>query len=74
MPAVLRLAGLLFLLPAPIRAQMPELVFLSNITATSRDGDPLTTVEGQTTAALEAAGLPLVGRLGVEIQMTAVVR
>ena len=62
MPAVLRLAGLLFLLPATIQAQTPELVFLSNITATSRDGGPLTTVGEQTTAALDALGEQLRAR------------
>ena len=42
--------------PTPALAQTPELVFLSNITATSRGGAPLTTVEDQTTAALDALG------------------
>ena len=61
-PAVQTLTGLLFLLPATIRAQTPELVFLSNITATSRDGDFLATVEEQTTAALDALGEQLRAR------------
>lgn len=43
-------------LPATALAQTPELVFLSNITATSRGGAPLTTVEEQTAAALDALG------------------
>ncbi len=43
-------------LPATASAQTPELVFLSNITATSRGGAPLTTIEDQTTAALDALG------------------
>ena len=38
----------LLLLPATTSAQTPELVFLSGITATSRGGAPLTTVEDQT--------------------------
>ena len=44
------------LLPATTLAQTPELVFLSNITGTSRGGAPLTTIEDQTTAALDALG------------------
>ena len=52
----------LLLLPAPISAQTPELVFLSGITATSRGGDALTTVEEQTTAALDALGEQLGAR------------
>ena len=43
-------------LPATASAQTPELVFLSNITATSRGGAPLTTIEDQTAAALDALG------------------
>ena len=48
-------------------AQTPELVFLSNITATS-DGDrALTTIEEQTTATLDALGAELAGHgLGYE--------
>ena len=54
-------------LPAPTSAQTPELVFLSNITATSSGGAPLTTVEEQTTAALDALGEQLQERgLGYE--------
>ena len=52
--AVAGALSLLLLLPTPAAPQTPELVFLSNITATSRDGAPLTTVEEQTTAALDA--------------------
>ena len=52
----------LLLLPATISAQTPELVFLSGITATSRGGDPLTTVEEQTAAALDALGEQLEAR------------
>ena len=55
------------LLPAPIAAQTPELVFLSNITGTSRDGAPLSTVEEQTAATLDALGEQLRARgLGYE--------
>ena len=53
--------------PGPDLAQTPELVFLSGITATSRGGDALTTVEEQTTAALDALGEQLEARgLGYE--------
>ncbi len=41
---------------APIAAQTPELVYLSNITATSHDGGPLTTIEEQTAGVLDALG------------------
>ena len=59
--ALALLATLPLLLPATgltatASAQTPELVFLSNITATSRGGAPLTTIEDQTTAALDALG------------------
>ena len=55
------------LIPAPISAQTPELVFLSNITGTSRDGAPLSTVEEQTAATLDALGEQLRARgLGYE--------
>ncbi len=58
---------LLLLLPATISAQTPELVYLSNVTATSRDGAALTTVEEQTAAALDALGEQLGARgLGYE--------
>ena len=50
------------LIPSPISAQTPELVFLSNITGTSRDGTPLTTVEEQTAATLDALGEQLRAR------------
>ena len=50
------LLGLLVVLPTLASAQTPELVYLSNITATSAGGAPLTTVEEQTTAALDALG------------------
>ena len=63
----LTLAALLLLLAAPVRAQTPELVFLSNITGTSRGGAPLATVEEQTTGALDALGEQLRARgLGYE--------
>ena len=42
--------------PAPVAAQTPELVFLSNISATSRGDAPLTTIEEQTAATLDALG------------------
>ena len=42
--------------PPPVAAQTPELVFLSNITATLRADAPLTTIEDQTAAALDALG------------------
>ncbi len=55
------------LIPAPSSAQTPELVFLSNITGTSRDGAPLTTAEEQTAATLDALGEQLRARgLGYE--------
>ena len=58
---------LLLLLPATASPQTPELVFLSDITATSRGGDPLTTVEEQTAATLDALGEALRARgLGYE--------
>ena len=44
------------LLPATSLAQSPELVFLSNLTGTSRGGAPLATIEEQTAAALDALG------------------
>ena len=48
-------------------AQTPELVFLSNITATSDDDRALTTIEEQTTATLDALGAELAGHgLGFE--------
>lgn len=53
---------LLLILPATTSAQAPELVFLSNITATSRGAGPLTTVEEQTAAALDALGEALGAR------------
>ena len=61
LPLLLTLLGFTATLPAathPVAtlAQTPELVFLSNITATSSGGAPLTTVEEQTTAALDALG------------------
>jgi len=53
---------LAFLLTAPAAAQSPELVFLSNITGTVRDGAALATVEEQTAAALDALGEQLAAR------------
>ena len=50
------------LIPAPTAAQTPELVFLSNLTGTSRDGAPLSTVEEQTAATLDALGEQLRAR------------
>ena len=59
--------ALLLLLPTPAAAQSPELVFISNVAVTSRDGAPLTTIEEQTAAALDALGEELRGRgLGYE--------
>jgi len=55
-------AALAFLLTAPAAAQSPELVFLSNITGTVRDGAALATVEEQTAAALDALGEQLAAR------------
>ena len=57
----MRIPALLALLsiPATISAQTPELVFFSDITATSQDGRPLATIEEQTTAALDALGAEL---------------
>ncbi|MDE2677092.1 MAG: Rid family hydrolase [Gemmatimonadota bacterium] len=49
-------------LPASASAQTPELIFLSNITATSRGGAPLTTIEDQTAAALNVIGQRLQAR------------
>ncbi len=49
-------AAVAFLLALPASAQTPELVFLSNITGTVRDGAALATVEEQTAAALDALG------------------
>ena len=55
------------LLVVPSSAQTPELVFLSNITGTVRDGATLTSVEEQTAAALDALGQQLAARgLGYE--------
>ena len=60
-------AVLAFLLAAPVSAQTPELVYLSNITGTSRDGAPLTAVEEQTAATLDALGEQLAAHgLGYE--------
>ena len=67
LPLLLTLLGAAVCLPTPTSAQTPELVFLSNITATSSGGAPLTTVEEQTTAALDALGEQLRERgLGYE--------
>ena len=67
LPLLLTLLGFAATLPAATHAQTPELVFLSNITATSSGGAPLTTVEEQTTAALDALGEQLRERgLGYE--------
>ncbi len=53
--------------PPPTSAQTPELVYLSNITGTSQGGAPLTTVEEQTAATLDALGEQLRARgLGYE--------
>ena len=49
-------------LPAPASAQTPELVFLSNITATTRGATPLTTIEEQTAAVLNIVGQRLQAR------------
>ncbi|MCY3610879.1 MAG: Rid family hydrolase [Gemmatimonadetes bacterium] len=55
------------LLTVPASAQSPELVYLSNITGTERDGAVLATVEEQTAAALDALGEQLAQRgLGYE--------
>lgn len=52
------------MLPAPVGAQTPELVFLSNITGTAQGA---TTVEEQTAATLDALGEQLAGHgLGYE--------
>ena len=67
LPLLLTLLGAAVSLPATALAQTPELVFLSNITAISRGDAPLTTIEGQTTAALDALGEQLQERgLGYE--------
>ena len=67
LPLLLTLLGAAAAFPAPTSAQTPELVFLSNITATSRGATPLTTIEDQTTAALDALGEQLQERgLGYE--------
>ena len=67
LPLLLTLLGAAAAFPAPTSAQTPELVFLSNITATSRGDAPLTTIEDQTTAALDALGEQLQERgLGYE--------
>ncbi len=55
-------AVLALLLLSPATAQTPELVFLSNITGTARDGAALATVEEQTAAALDALGEELAAR------------
>ncbi len=56
-------AAAVALMPAfPASAQSPELVFLSNITGTVRDGEALATVEEQTAAALDALGDQLTAR------------
>ena len=56
-------AAAVALMPAfPASAQSPELVFLSNVTGTVRDGEALATVEEQTAAALDALGEQLVAR------------
>ena len=62
LPLLLTLLGLGAGLPVSAAAQTPELVFLSNITATSSGGAPLTTVEEQTAAALDALGEQLQAR------------
>lgn len=63
----LTLPALLLFLPAPATPQTPELVFLSNIAATSRDAVPLTTVEEQTAATPDVRGEQLRARgLGYE--------
>lgn len=54
--AALALPALLLFLPAPASPQAPELVFISNITATSGGSGPLTTIEEQTKAVLDALG------------------
>ncbi|MDE2655307.1 MAG: Rid family hydrolase [Gemmatimonadota bacterium] len=65
--ALALLATLPLLLPttslaATASAQTPELIFLSNITATSRGATPLTTIEDQTAAALNVIGQRLQAR------------
>ena len=58
---------LLLFLPALAAAQTPDLVYLTNITATSGDGGALATVEEQTAGALDALGEQLRARgLGYE--------
>lgn len=54
--AALALPALFLFLPAPASPQAPELVFISNITATSSGSGPLTTIEEQTKAVLDALG------------------
>lgn len=44
---------------APMPAQTPDLLYLTNITATVDEGGPLTTIEEQTTGALDALGRQL---------------
>ena len=57
-------AVLALVLPAPVAAQTPELVFLSNITGTAQGA---ATVEEQTAATLDALGAQLAGHgLGYE--------
>lgn len=56
------MATVALLLAVPASAQSPELVFLSNITGTVRDGAALATVEEQTAAALDALGEQLAAR------------
>jgi len=56
------IAAVALLLAVPASAQSPELVFLSNITGTVRDGAALATVEEQTAAALDALGEQLAAR------------
>jgi len=60
--SLLAAAAVAFLLAGPASAQSPELVFLSNITGTERDGAALATVEEQTAAALDALGERLAAR------------
>ncbi|MDE0395424.1 MAG: RidA family protein [Gammaproteobacteria bacterium] len=48
--------------PVPTTAQAPELVYLPNITATTGEGGPLTTIEEQTAGVLDALGEQLRSR------------
>ncbi len=59
---LLTLPTIPLLLAAPAPAQRPELVYLSNLTATARDGAALTTIEEQTAAVLDLLGKRLRAR------------